>query len=271
MKKQGTLPTVTELNAALIPLQGQKVSKPAGSTLAGHAAGLPFEDLIHSKLVETYDGRTLRHYEALNRVLLDNPGASTYEERLALMGDPPIQYLLARGKATMTNWSPTDQFKVKQDDTAESIIFPNKTCDLRSDRLLLIDVKTQDVDKKAQAPNIMSAGKLATACVLALECNAVPFEIIYTGVKWRQVEDALECIEVKAISLLKIKPDSLYINWVAAQQLQFHPFEVDQSYTKSPKEWCLAYIETFCNQLEKRVAKEETRLANFREALRTHS
>jgi hypothetical protein len=270
-KEGDVLPTLAELNAALEPLRGGSVVKPSGSTLAGHAAGLPFEDLIHARLLEVYPGRALRHFEALNRVLLDNPQSSSYEERIALLGLPATRYLLARGKEAMTSWSPAAQFGVKQNDTAESIIFPDEACDFRSNRLLLIDVKTQDADKKSQPPNIMSSDKLARACVMALESGSVPFELFYIGVKWRREDETLVCVDVNAISMMQIKPESLYVNWVAAQQLQFHPFEVDQSYAKSHHDWCLGYIDTFCNQLENHVKKQQNRLVFFRDALRAHS
>ena len=267
-KQIALLPNVTELNAVMASLVGKTVIKPAGSTLAGHASGLPFEDLIHNRLLAEYPGRVLRQYEALNKNLLDNPSASTYEERLALMGSPAVQYLVKRGVAAMKSWSPTELFEVKQDDTAESIIFPTTACDLNSERIILLDVKTQDVDKKAQAPNIMSADKIARAAVLAIiEKTPVPFEIVYAGVKWKRDGEKLRCVEAKAVSMMKITPP-LYINWVAAQQIQFHPFEVDQSFDGTHEEWCRVYVENFCISLGERIKKEEERLKFFKSALR---
>lgn len=268
MSKQITLlPTVEELNVVMQSLVGKTVAKPAGSTLAGHASGLPFEDLIHSRLLQEYPGRVLRQFEALNKNLFDHPTANTYEDRLALMGSPAVQYLVKRGVAAMKGWSPKTPFDVKQDDTAESIIFPTTDCDLNSDRIILLDVKTQDVDKKAQAPNIMSADKIARASVLALTAKKpVPFEIVYAGVKWQRDGEKMKCVEATAISMMKITPP-LYINWVAAQQIQFHPFEVDQSFPGSHEDWCVAYVENFCKSLGERIKKEEERLKFFQSAL----
>ena len=268
MSKQITLlPTVEELNAVMQTLVGKTVAKPAGSTLAGHASGLPFEDLIHSRLLIEYPGRVLRQFEALNKNLSDHPKAKTAEERLAVLGSPAVQYLVKRGVAAMKGWSPSTQFEVKQDDTAESIIFPTTDCDLSSDRIILLDVKTQDVDKKAQAPNIMSADKIARAAVLALMAKKpVPFEIVYAGVKWKRDGDKMKCVEATAISMMKITPP-LYINWVAAQQIQFHPFEVDQSFPGTHEDWCAAYVENFCKSLGERIKKEQERLKFFQSAL----
>lgn len=268
MSKQLTLlPTVEELDKVMQTLVGKSVDKPAGSTLAGHASGLPFEDLIHNRLLAEYPGRVLRQYEALNKNLLDHPNASTYEERLDVMGSEAVQYLVRRGVAAMKAWSPQNLFEVKQDDTAESIIFPTTDCALSSDRVILLDVKTQDIDKKAQAPNIMSADKIARASVLALTAKKpVPFEIVYAGVKWQRAGDKLKCVEATAISMMKITPP-LYINWVAAQQIQFHPFEVDQTFPGTHEEWCVAYVENFCTSLGDRIKKEEERLKFFQSAL----
>lgn len=268
MSKQITLlPTVDELDTVMKSLLGKSVAKPAGSTLAGHASGLPFEDLIHSRLLQEYPGRVLRQFEALNKNLFDHPIANTYEERLSLIGSPAVQYLVRRGVAAMKGWTPSTPFDVKQDDTAESIIFPTTACDLNSDRVILLDVKTQDVDKKAQAPNIISADKIARASVLALTAKKpVPFEIVYAGVKWERVGDNMKCVGATAISMMKITPP-LYINWVAAQQIQFHPFEVDQSFPGSREEWCVAYVKNFCKSLGERIKKEEERLKFFESAL----
>ena len=261
------MPSVYEINLELAALNGKSVPKPAGNTLAGHASGLPFEDLIHNCLASAFPKRVLRQYEAINRNFLDNLQATTLEERMNLLGPPALQYLLKRGKTAIKDWSPTNQFEVKQDDTAETIIFPNAKCHFSDEKVILLDVKTQDVDKKAQAPNIMSADKLAHAAVLAITAKKpVPFEIIYAGVKWRKVGDKLICEEVKAISMMKIKPP-LYINWVAAQQIQFHPFAIDQNFNGTPEKWCVDYIANFCKSLSERIEKEHERLKFFKSAL----
>jgi hypothetical protein len=261
------LPSIDELNEVLASLNGQSVPKPAGNSLAGHASGLPFEDLIHNCLTTAFPQRVLRQYEALNRNLLDNPKAVTFDERVKMFGPPALQYLLKRGKVAMKEWSPSNQFKIKQDDTAESIIFSNTKCKFSDGKVILLDVKTQDIDKAAQAPNIMSADKLAHAAVLAIQAKSpVPFEIVYAGVKWRKKGQKLICEEVKAVSMMRITPP-LYINWVAAQQIQFHPFAIDQEYSHTQEQWCKDFIDNFCKSLSSRIDKENERLEFFRSAL----
>jgi type II restriction enzyme len=262
-----SVPSLAEINDVLIKLKGAKVGKPKGQS-AGHASGLPFEQLIHNHLSENFNKRVLRQHEALNKVLLANPNAVTEKQRIELLGASAIQFLTKRGKLAMTNWTSSAQFAVKQDDTAESIIFPNEKCDFFSEKLLLIDVKTQDLSKKAQAPNIISADKLARACVLGLhQKQSIPFDIIYVGIKWLSNQSSLVIEDIKAISLMKINPGKIYINWVAAQQIQFHPFEVDQTFNRNSKEWCTGYLNSFSNSLESRIEKEIERLEYFRNAL----
>lgn len=244
------------------------VSKPEGGTLAGHAAGLPFEDLVHRTLNKHYGNRVQRHFEALNSIFLSRKSAKDFESRMSLLGPKSLQFLLKRGKNAITDWSPSNLFEVKQDDTAESILFPTSNIEMKSDGVLLIDVKTQDIEKKAQAPNIMSADKLARACVFALEeRNEIPFEILYIGIKWKKESKYLRCVDIKAISMMKIDPKEIYINWVAAQQIQFHPFDVPQDYKGNKREWCKSYLEVFCTSLESRIGKEVERLQFFRKAI----
>lgn len=55
-------------------------------------------------------------------------------------------------------------------------------------------------------------------------------------------------------SLFKANPDTLYINWAAAMQIQFHVSELDQSWTGSVEEWAYQYIKVFVKSAEHRCA-----------------
>ncbi len=268
-KSSSLLPSVHQIDLALKVLIGKVVAKPEGGTLAGHAAGLPFEDLVHQTLRNTYGNRVQRHFEALNSLFLAGKSAKGYESRLGLLGPKSLQFLLKRGKKSINEWTPSNLFEVKQDDTAESIIFPTSDIQMSSEGVLLVDVKTQDIGKKAQAPNIMSADKLARACVFALEdSDKVPFEILYVGVKWEKESKHLRCVDIRTISLMKIDPRKIYINWVAAQQIQFHPFDVPQDYEGNREQWCKSYLNVFCHSLESRIDKEIERLDFFKKAIK---
>jgi type II restriction enzyme len=101
------------------------------------------------------------------------------------------------------------------------------------------------------------------------EESFLPFNFIYIGIKWTAESERLICNEVSVKSLTRVSPNNLYINWAAAQQIQFHPFEVDQSYENSGADWASEYIEVFCDQLEKRIGKENKKLSQFRKTLKS--
>ena len=264
---------VSEIEDAVSGLVGKSVLRSSG-TLAGHAAGIPFEDLVHEHLAGYFKGRVFRQYEFLNKVLESNPTAVTSDQRSDLFGPRSLQFLLQRGVKSMKQWSKNKQFEVKQNDTAESVILPSKTLKVKPTarkRLVLVDVKTQSSEKKAQPPNIISGEKVANACRICLEGKEsfLPFDIIYVGIKWTANGKRLVCDEVSVKSLTRLPPDELYINWAAARQIQFHPFSVDQSYTKSGIHWANEYIEVFCDQLEQRIGKEKKKLKKFRNILKS--
>jgi hypothetical protein len=245
-------------------LVGQSVPKPVG-TLAGHAAGLPFERLVHARLVAKFAGRVARHFEFLNQVLKRHE-ADPLAERMAAFGPKSTQGLLCRGKQKMANWAPSDQFEEKQNDTAESIICSDKTYDPKVSHLLLLDVKTYNSSKKGQPPNIISAGKLSEALASALEEGAVRFDIVYIGVSWTVSGETLQCNNIHVVSLFKMDP-KLYINWAAAEQVQFHPHLANQDFTGTREEWAIQFLTHFVNSLEKRIDKQVLRLARFKSIL----
>lgn len=259
-----------DLEHALSSLVGQSVPRPSG-TLAGHAAGLPFERLVNTILRNEMPGQTFRHFELLNEIYRSNPTKTSLDQRYSLLGPPSLQYLLRRGKTATENWSVSEPFEEKQNDTAEIVLLPTKKLAIEVDhvrRVCLIDVKTQDAEKKAQAPNIISAEKLANTCKLVLESEKfLPFEIIYIGVKWRASKSELECSEVRLISLTEINPANLYINWAAALQIQFHPFDVVTDYEEDGLSWARDYLRNFCSQLEKRIGSETEKLKTFKSVL----
>lgn len=262
----------SEIEHALRGLKGKSVRRNLG-TLAGHAAGIPFEDLVHERLKDNLKGRVFRHFEFLNVILEKNLTAVTFDERSNLFGPRSLQFLLKRGVKPMEKWSKNRQFTVKQNDTAESVILPTKSLNVKPTShkpVILVDVKTQGSGKKAQPPNIISAEKVANACRICLEEKELflPFDIAYIGIKWSATRKRLVCDEVSVKSLIRIPPNELYINWAAARQIQFHPFDADQSYKKSGIEWAKEFIKIFCDQLEGRIKKENKKLAKFKRTLK---
>ena len=258
---------VEDLSKALADLKGASVKRPNG-TLAGHAAGLPFERVVHERLEKAFPRRTYRHFELLNKILESHPECQEANNRLELLGPPSLQYLLKRGKKAMNGWTTSNRFIEKQNDTAETVILPTskiEICPTSSVPTILVDVKTQDEQKKAQPPNIISAVKVANTCCLSLGSeNFLPFDIAYVGIKWSAGSKDLVLKDISVVSLTRIKPATIYINWAAAQQIQFHPFDVDTSFRGTRKEWAQEYLEVFCEQLERRIAKERVKLLGFK-------
>lgn len=252
-------------------LVGKAVARPIG-TLAGHAAGLPFEDVVHVELVAAFPERAYRHYELLNEMYRSHPAVTTPAERRCLLGPPALQHLLARSTRATGGWDPERQFDAKQDDTAESVILPTHSLDLSQSGIHpvhLIDVKTHNSAKTAQPPNIISAKKVARACAHVLKStpSAVPFDINYVCIKWEEEDSRLVCKEASVVVLLRIPPEKIYINWAAATQIQFTPSEVPQDYSGTPLQWVQEFIQRFCVSLARQVTRQTRDLEEYRALL----
>lgn len=265
--------TLAQIQGAVSDLVGESVKRPPG-TLSGHAAGLPFEKLVHSRLVKALPERTFRHFELLNMVFEAHPECVTSDDRRKLLGSPELQFLLQRGDAATEAWSVENPFVEKQNDTAETVILPKKGWRVETQNgepVTLVDVKTQNTSLKAQPPNIISAKKLVKACRLAIDHKTEqPFDFVYVGVKWLEKSDLLICRDVCVVSLMRARPSDLYINWAAATQIQFQPSELDQTYTLSALEWCRGFIETYTSQLERRQEKVLAEIKDLRKFLDSH-
>ncbi|MDO5357205.1 MAG: HincII family type II restriction endonuclease, partial [Conchiformibius sp.] len=144
-------------------------------------------------------------------------------------------------------WSQTNLFEEKQNDTADIVQIDNGVYEL-------LDVKTRNISKKAQAPNIISAYKLAQVCAKMLDNEEFDvFSINYLEVDWRLQNNQLICQDLHYSELFKANPASLYINWAAAMQIQFHVCDLDQNFTLSRKDWTKQYLYHFVNQAKRRA------------------
>ncbi|MBT1034941.1 HincII family type II restriction endonuclease [Canibacter sp. lx-45] len=238
--------------------------RPSGQ-LSGHAGGLVFEGLAHKELVSHAPGRAFRHYEALNAALSDFVATGKKPES-ATFGEPALDYLVSRSKSATEKWKPSNPFEEKQNDTAESILFSDGELKFESPEVTLIDIKSQNASKPSQPPNIISANKLSQAAKLVLESGAEPkFDIYYLGVRFFPTErngvKILKADEWCVVDLFKIAPTELYINWAAALQIQFHPFDVKQNYQRSKRDWFRDFLEhCYSKSLASRIAKQQKRL-----------
>ena len=241
---------IQDFKAILQSIRGASVDRPnkaTNGTLSGHAAGEPFEKLVYSRLKKVYPQEIFKQYEFLNDLYLRNPKHITAADRKALFESPTAHYLLSRGNSATMNWRPDAVFEEKQNDTADIL--------WHSDGVFnLIDIKTRNLKKKAQAPNIISATKLAQTCALMIDNEEFDtLSITYVELGWFEKDEKLRCKEIYVGELFSAMPSSLYINWAAAMQIQFHVHDLDQTWTGTQKEWAVEYLKMFVNSAKSRA------------------
>ena len=219
---------------------------PSIGTLSGHAIGEPFDKLVSSCIKEQYPNNTFRQFEYLNFLFSKNEDAITLEARNQLFNSPTILFLLSRGKTATEQWSLENLFQEKQNDTADILV-------TKDNKFELIDVKTRNLSKKAQAPNIISAYKLAQTCATMIDNQDFEiFDINYLQIDWIQEGDSLVCKDVSFASLFLSNPEDLYINWAAAMQIQLHVNELEQNYIEDKEKWTKSYLKHFTTEARKR-------------------
>lgn len=230
-------------------MKGQEVDRPnksSSGTLSGHAAGEPFEKRVYHQLKTKYPNKIFKQYEFLNDLYRRNPQHITVEQRYELFESPTMLFLLSRGEKATKAWSPTSIFEEKQNDTADILYYNSGFYDI-------IDVKTRNINKIAMAPNIISAYKLAQMCTLMIDNQEFDnINIDYLEIDWLECNGKLKCIDAHHGSLLKANPKTLYINWAAAMQIQFHVCDLDQSWEGTIEEWTKQYLKVFVKSAENR-------------------
>ena len=239
--------SLVDFDALQDRVKGLSVPRPTSGTLSGHAAGEPFDKSVYRELSEMHPGKIFRQYEYLNALYLKNSDKIGFEARSKLFDSPTVLFLLSRGKGATDRWTPTSLFDEKQNDTADILAVDGS-------RFNIIDVKTRNLDKKAQPPNIISSYKLAQLCAVMLD-NAEydSLTIDYVEVDWRLKGGNLVCEDACHANLFKADPSTLYINWAAALQIQFHVGECDQTFTGTYEEWARAYIKHFVQEAKERA------------------
>lgn len=226
---------------------GIKLPQPNSGNLSGHAVSEPFEEIVYKLIKKQLPKNTYKQYEYLNDLYSKNPKVIGYKERLDLFNSPTVMFLLSRGKSATENWNSNNLFEAKQNDTADVLIVKNGF-------YKIIDIKTRNISKKAQAPNIISAYKLAQTCAKILDNKSFnSFSISYFGLDWELENNNMICKDVHLIHLFKTNPQNLYINWAAAMQIQFHVSELDQSFDKNLEKWARTYLKHFTKQARLRA------------------
>lgn len=228
-------------------IKGTSVLKPLSGTLSGHAAGEPFDKHVYTEIKKQFPKNTFRQYEYLNDLFSKNPNVIGVEARQALFNSPTVLFLLSRGKNATDKWSIENPFEEKQNDTADILVVKNGFYEI-------IDIKTRNVSKSAQPPNIISAFKLAQVCAKMLDNKEFDnFTINYFEIDWQLEKNKLVCHDTHFACLFKAQPNDLYINWAAAMQIQFHVRGLDQSFDGAMESWAKSYLKHFVTQAKKRA------------------
>lgn len=234
----------------------EKIHRPLSGTLSGHAAGEPFEKTVYKKMKEMYPSNVYKQYEYLNNLFLENKYARTFEARNKLFKSELVSFLLQRGKKSVEDWSPSNLFEEKQNDTADIIYNKDGFFEI-------IDVKTRNMGIDGQAPNIISAYKLAQAMKIMLQTKEFnKIDIVYVEVEWKLQGDYLVANKVNVASIFKTNPEKLYINWAAAMQIQFHVSDLPQDFEGTQEEWARAYLTHYYYQALKRADDMKTKFAD---------
>lgn len=239
--------SIVDFNLLKSRVNGLAVPRATSGTLSGHAAGEPFDKAVCAELLKMYPGKVFRQYEYLNTLFSKHLDAVGLKARNSLIKSPTVLFLLSRGKNAMEQWSLDSQFEEKQNDTADILVVDDDTFNL-------IDIKTRNITKKAQPPNIISSYKLAQLCARMID-NAEfdTFTMDYFGVDWVLEGANLVCKDTHYANLFKANPSELYINWAAAMQIQFHVSECDQEFQGTRCEWARAYLHHFVAKAKERA------------------
>lgn len=239
-------------NTLIKDMKGKTVDRPnsaTSGTLSGHAAGEPFEKCVYHLLKQRYPSCIFKQYEYLNDIYLRHPKHITVEQRYALLESPTALFLLSRGDKATREWSPQNVFEEKQNDTADILFYKDSYYDI-------IDVKTRNMGKSAMAPNIISAYKLARMCALLIDNEEYEnINIDYVEIDWVEDRKKLLCTDAHHGDLFRAQPDSLYINWAAAMQVQFHVCDLDQTWHSGIESWARHYLKVFVTSAEARCKK----------------
>jgi len=228
-------------------VKGTSVPKPLSGTLSGHAAGEPFDKHVYAAIKKQFPKNTFRQYEYLNDLYSKNPDIIGFEARQALFDSPTVLFLLSRSKNATDKWSIDNPFDEKQNDTADILVVKDNFYEL-------IDIKTRNISKLAQPPNIISAYKLAQLCAKMIDNEEFDnFTINYFEIDWELEKDKLICKDNHYGCLFNAHPADLYINWAAAMQIQFHVCDLDQTFTDSREKWARQYLKHFVDQARKRA------------------
>jgi len=186
--------------------------------------------------------QTYYQQDYLNILFTKEKNCDVNQVRESLFENPTIHYLLNLKVDEIEN-----PFDEKQNDTADILVVKDNFYEL-------IDIKTRNISKSAQPPNIISAYKLAQLCAKMIDNKEFDnFTINYFEIDWELENDHLICKDAHFACLFNSNPADLYINWAAAMQIQFHVCNFDQTFSGTREQWAKLYLKHFVTQAKKRA------------------
>lgn len=191
--------------------------------------------LLSEKNKRRYEGTFIGYADFLNDIYLREPKHISRKDADRLVEYPTMWFVLSSG--------------LMEENGMPSILYYQKGF------YNIIDVKTRNLGKNAQPPNIISAYKLAQMCAYMIENEEYDtIGIDYIGIDWREdrKKGKLVCEDAQHVSLFRVTPSELYINWAAGLQIQFHPHLVDQSWKGSQEKWAREYLRHFVDSAQRR-------------------
>jgi len=195
-----------------------------------------FVNRVFDMLGNENGGTAVRYTEFINDMYRASPVSITRKDVLTLSEHPTAFYVLS------------SELMEAEEDTVGILFFEKGFYNI-------IDVKTRNLNKNAQPPNIISAYKLAQTCALMIENEEYDtIGIDYIGVDWREDKEKgkLVCEDAQHANLFLTTPSELYINWAAGLQIQFHPHNVDQTWQGSQEQWAREYLRHFVGSAQRR-------------------
>lgn len=227
-------------------LKGKMINKPSGQ-LSGHSVGTPIENTVYDEFRLIHKENSYKQYEFLNAMFSSKISKNLAQDTQKVFENKPACFLLLRGESAMKKFSLDNPFTEKQNDTADIIYF-------NGDTVVFIDVKSKNLNKTAQPPNIISGYKLAKLCDIMLnEENFESVRIFYIVISWNTTENHIKFKDISTIDLFKCQPSDLYINFTAGTQIQVDFTKMTTNYALDTRAWCLDYIRHYVSMAKQRI------------------
>ena len=228
---------------------------------SGHTIATPLEEEVYDALSKVYPGLTFKQHEAVNKYLSETVVQGRVPDGF-VFGNEAVDSLVNPGKKALSSW-PEELVPGKQSDTADIVLFSDSAL-FDGSSVFLIDVKSHDLGKSDQPPNVMSARKLVNLAKICLSENIDPnFSIYYVDLGYRRKDAGVVVDDVRMVDMMKIPPldhdgkgKPMYINWSASLQVQFRPSAVSQDFELSQKDWLAVFMKNYTSQKRDRIYKE---------------